>query len=176
MTPISRLSVSALLVAPALLLAGCGKSGAEATPDEIAERLGSVDQPEPGMYRSTMTVTEFDMPGAPAEMKDMMTSAMGRSFEQCLTKEEAERGFEEMVRQGQDDSCTFERFDVDGNEIDAAMTCNGPGSEPLKMTMTGKAGATSSNFDMTMKGDFSGMGEGTVRMSMESKRIGDCPA
>ena len=50
--------------------------------------------------------------------------------ERCLTEEEASKGFEDMVRgMGEADEtakCDFTKFDVDGSDLDAKMTCSGP--------------------------------------------------
>lgn len=180
-------SLAIVLGGSALLaLAGCGESdsgSADADGDsevsvaEAADRVESAGiKPDPGQYRMTMEILEFTVPGAPAGMADMMRQEMGnQTSEYCLTPEDAERGYEEMARQSQQsDECTFSRFDVDGGNIDAEMTCNTPQQGTMTMTLQGEGTATASTMNMTMRGDFSGMGEMTMRARASHERIGDC--
>lgn len=168
-----------------LALAACGgdpasdaESGGVVTGEEMAERVAAADiKPQPGRYRSTVEVLEFAIPGAPPEMSEMMRGNMAkRTSEYCLTQEEADRGFEKMARQSQEGSdCKVEKFAVAGGDIDARMTCAVPGQGTMTMTMTGTGSPTRSDMDMTMKGDFAGQGEASMRMKVTNERIGDCP-
>ena len=167
-----------------LMLAACGSeepaaSGEGLSTDEVIERAqaaGADIKPEPGLYRSSVEIQEVSIPGAPAQMRDMMRSAMAtQSDEYCLTEEEAEKGFEEMARQSQNDmNCTFERFDVDGGDIDARMTCSPQGQGSMTVEMTGTGTSTKSDMTMAMTGDMPGMGEMNMRMRIVNERIGDC--
>lgn len=168
-----------------LALAACGgdpaseaESDGVVTAEEMAERVASADiKPQPGLYRSTVEVLEFSIPGAPPEVNDMMRGNMARrTSEYCLTQEEADRGFEKMARQSQEGrDCKVEKFTVDGSDIDARMTCAVPGQGQMTMTMTGTGSPTGSDMDMSMKGDFAGQGEASMRMKVSNERIGDCP-
>lgn len=170
------------LAALSLGLAACGSDtpdssdGETISMEEVADRAASsAVKPEPGKYSLTMEVLEIDIPGAPPEAAEMMRGMMSaQSQEYCLTQEEVDKGFEEMARQGQDENCTFERFDVDGGDIDAKMSCDIPGQGAVTMTMVGSGTSTSSEMDMTMQGDMTGMGESTIRMKASHERIGDC--
>lgn len=170
------------LVALSLVLSACDSSAPESeggenlSMEEVAARAGGAAiKPEPGQYRVSMDVLEVDIPGAPAEIADMMRSSMGgQSHEYCLTQEDVDKGFEEMARQGQDENCSFDRFDIDGGDIDAKMTCDLPGQGAMTMTMAGTATPTSSEMEMTMQGNMGGMGEATIKMKSEHERIGDC--
>ena len=42
------------------------------------------------------------------------------------------------------------------------------------MTMAGTATPTSSEMEMTMQGNMSGMGDATIKMKATHERIGDC--
>ncbi len=142
---------------------------------EVAERARDTVQPQPGQYRAVMEVLEVDIPGAPEGAGAMLRQMMdGQSHEYCLTQADVDKGYEEMARQSQDGDCTFERFDVDGGEIDALMVCTGEQSNAIQMAMNGTATPTSSVMNMTMTGDMAGMGDSTLRMKATHERVGDC--
>ncbi len=133
-------------------------------------------KPQPGQYRVSMEVLEVKIPGAPANMADMMKQHMGgQTHEYCLKPGDVERGFEEMAKQSQKgDNCTFQRFDVAGGDFDAKMTCNNPGQGTMTMVMQGQGTPTRSEMNMTMTGNITGMGDSTIRMKSTHERVGDC--
>ena len=176
-----------IAAAACLTLAACGGSNADADGDgeismeEAAARSADMVRPQPGKYRATVEFVDVSMPGAPQQVKDMMRSMFDKeaqSHEYCLTKEEADKGFEEMARQAQDSNsdCTFEKFDVDGGSIDAVMNCKAEGQGTARMVMTGTGTETSSEMNMTMNGE--GPDGQTMTMTMKSsqQRLGDCDA
>jgi len=168
-----------------LVLTGCGSpdagdetgGGESISVEEVAARAkANAVRPEPGEYRVSMEVLEVDIPGAPQGTADMMKDMMGgQTHNYCLRPEDVENGFEEMAKQGQEGDCSFQRFDVAGGDFDAQMTCNAGGQGTMTMTMKGTGTPTSSEVDMTMKGNMTGMGESTIRMKARHDRIGDCP-
>ena len=172
------------LTAIAIPLAACGSdapdsvdTGDEVSMAEVAARAeASAMKPEPGQYSVSMEVLEVDIPGAPEGAADMMRGMMaGRTHSYCMTQEDVDKGFEEMARQSQENGdCTFQRFDIDGGDFDAQMTCNAEGQGTMTMTMKGKGTPTSSEMDMTMKGNMTGMGDSTIRMKAKHQRTGDC--
>lgn len=169
-------------------LAGCGSPDADAdgdgeiTMEEAAAKTEELVKPQPGQWRVTAELVELDMPGAPAEVQEMMRGMMdqgAQTTEYCLTPEEAERGFEEMLKEGQaQENCTFEKFEADGGDIDAVMLCegSGQGQPTARMAITGTGSETSSSMNMTMEA--SGPNGQAMNMVMKStqERIGDCPA
>ena len=176
-----------IAAAASLTLAACGGSNADADGDgeismeEAAARSADMVRPQPGKYRATVEFVDVSMPGAPQQVQDMMRSMFDKeaqSHEYCLTKEEADKGFEEMARQAQDNdtNCSFEKFDAAGGQIDAIMNCNADGQGAARMTMTGTGSETSSEMTMTM--DAEGPNGQTMKMTMKSsqERIGDCDA
>ena len=167
----------------AIALASCGggqpdeTSGGDISITEAAERAKmSAIKPQPGQYRVTMEVLEISIPGAPANIVEMMKETMaGSTHEYCLTQEDVDKGFEKMARQSQDnDDCSFERFDVNGGDFDAKMVCNVEGQGRTTMTMEGKGTPTSSVMDMRLTGQAGGMGEMNMHMKATHERIGDC--
>jgi len=173
----------ALIPLVAIALAGCGSdkpddaSGGDVSMAEAAQRAkASGVKPQPGKYRVTMEMLEVSIPGAPANMADMMKQSMGgTSHEYCLTQEDVDKGFEEMAKRSQDkDNCSFERFDVNGGNFDATMVCEVQGQGRMTMTMNGKGTPTSSVVDMHMTGRAGHMGEMNMHMKATHERIGDC--
>ena len=172
-------------VALLLVLAGCGEKagsdadeGGVAVPQaQVSSRARDLLKPEPGLYRATVEIQEFAIPGAPPQVAAMMReSAMSaQNTEYCLTPEDVEKGYEESIRKSQQGECEYKRFDVDGGKIEAALTCTDQG-RTVDMTLSGTGDRTSSGMAMTMKMDMGGMGEGTIRARSRSERIGDCPA
>ena len=157
------LSAAGLATAFAIVGVSAGDLAAQEFVDEM--------RPLPGKYAADMRVLSVDMPGAPPNMAEMMSSMMGRKFEFCLTPEEVEQNFRAILNRGQD-GCTYTRYNASGGKIDAAMTCDG-GGNPINMEMQGTGSPTSSDVTMTMSGDM-GMGPGTIRMRVINKRLGDC--
>ena len=170
--------------AAALALTACG--GAETAVDtdgdgEITasearaaiEREGDF-KPEPGKYKTTMTLIEMDVPNAPAEFKNMMNGMMDRSAEYCLTKEQADKGFEDSLKEGQAEGCTIKDFSIDGGDVKMAMTCDQGGMGTMDASMEGKVSPTSSDMTMSMKGTIPELGPIEMSMSFQQERIGDC--
>ena len=166
-------------------LAACGNPSADAdgdgkiTMEEAAAKAESMVQPQPGKYRATSELVSLEVPDAPKEVQDMMRKMMDRgpqTSEYCLSKEDASKGFQEMVRQSQASGtdCSFEKFDGEGTEIDAIMVCKNPGEGTARMTMQGTGGETSS--DMTITMDAQGPNGKSMKMVMKNtqKRVGDC--
>ncbi|MEM7780676.1 MAG: DUF3617 domain-containing protein [Pseudomonadota bacterium] len=151
----------------------------EITLDEVRAEMESEAgnmRPEAGKYTVNMTMVNADIPGAPPEMVEMMGTMMNNSFEYCLTPEEAEQGWEESLKQGQDESCTIEKFELDSGDIDMAMTCTPQGGGEMRVAMTGNATPTRSEMTITTNGTLPQLGEANMEMSMVQERIGDCDA
>ena len=95
----------ALIIVP-LALAGCNKPKPA---EPVAGASGGaaisgagLPHPQPGLYRSTVTLVSLAAPGRPPGVADQMKAAMARRSEgqtYCLKPEEAERGYESRVRQ-----------------------------------------------------------------------------
>jgi len=171
----------------AIALAGCGSDtgsvDADAdgdgtiTANEARDAMAAATQdlrPEPGKYTSTMTLVDAKIPNAPAEMAQMMGSAMNRTTEFCLTPEEAERGFKEAIAEGQSEACDITNFTIDDGDVNLAMSCAGDGMGSMDATMTGKVTPTSSDMTMNMKGDIPELGAIEMTMAFTQERLGDC--
>lgn len=170
-----------IAAAGAVLLAACSGSGdADADGDgkvsvneaaRQAEAQGM--KPQPGLYKSTVTMTGLEIPGMPAGMADH-GAGLTTTTEDCLTQEEVDKGYEALVKQGQDGECSYERFDMAGGKIDAVMVCASQGRN-ARMEMTGTTTPTSADLSATMAMDFDGS-QGTMSFTAKHERVGDCPA
>ena len=168
-------------VAAALLLAGCsgGKADADGNGEvslgeaaKTAEAQGM--KPEPGLYKTTVTMTALDIPGMPPEMKDH-GAGLVRTMEDCLTAEEVDKGFEAMVKQGQDGQCAYETFALAGGKLDAVLVCKAEG-RAIRTSMSGTTTSTGADLTATTAMEFDGAGKGTMTATIKHERIGECPA
>lgn len=176
-----RIITLAAGAALAVAVAGCSGGNADADGDGEVTMKEAVKKaeaeglrPEPGQYKATITMTAMEIPGMPADMKGHGTG-MTTTNEYCLTQEEVDKGFEEMMKRGQNGECSYESFNLDGGKLDAVMVCKTPEGE-ARMTMDGTVTPTSSDFNATMKMQVPEMGEGTMSFTAKHERIGDCPA
>lgn len=171
----------ALPLLAGLTLSACGDADEPKTVDQVAKEAAKIEGPQPGLYRSTVKVISYDMPGAPPQMAEMMNQRMSglgsKPTEYCLTPEEAKGGFEEAIKKGQQGKCTFQKFEASANTIDAKMTCETAPGATSTVTMKGMISATASKMDMEMEQSNPGVPGGRIAMKMQvaNERIGDCP-
>jgi hypothetical protein len=170
-----------MAAAGAALIAGCSGGNPDADGDgkvsmkEAAKTAKAQGiKPEPGLYKTTVTMTGINIPGMPPEMAGHGAGQTVTS-EDCLTQQEVDKGFEELIKQGQNGECSYERFNANGGDIDAVLVCKTPQGN-ARMEMTGTATETSSDIKATMAMNFDGAGEGTMTFTAKNERIGDCPA
>jgi hypothetical protein len=151
-------------------------SGEEISLNEVQEKISEQRiKPKAGQYRSTAELVSIDIPGAPPEIASMMGEAMkGQTSEYCLTQEDVDKGFEEMAKETQEGDCSFQKFDMDGGDIDAVMSCTAPGDAQMKVAMKGKGTETSMDMTMTLSGKIPQAGEMSMVMKSRQERIGDC--
>lgn len=174
---------TAILPVSILALVACSSETPEAddgegiSMEEAAERVADNDmKPEPGEYQVNVEVLEVSLPGAPQGAEDMIRQQMGdHTSRYCLTQEEVDEGYERMATQSQAGSdCNFSRFDVDGGDLDAEMTCSAGGQGTMTITLDGEGTPTRSVMHMTMQGNMPGAGEMTIRTRATHERMGDC--
>ena len=169
----------AVIAGLAIGLAGCsGEKGAEAegtaAASAPAEAAVKAFKPEPGLYRATITMTGIEVPGMPAEMEGH-GAGMTTTTEDCLTQEEVDKGVEELLKQGQNGACTYEKFAYAGGKFDGVMLCK-TGQGAARMEMAGTATSTATEFTASTKMNFDGVGEATMTFTAKHERIGECPA
>ena len=150
-------------------LAGCGGNdvttadadtdgdGAVSVNEAVQIAADSGLKPEPGKYR---VVSE--------------TGGMKTNVEYCLTPEQAEGGFENMMQEGQQGDCNYEKFNLAGRDLDAALVCAMDGGQ-MRIEMAGTVGSTSSDLEMKISGAMGGINV-DMTSKMKQERIGDCDA
>lgn len=178
-----RLIHTAPLVA-AILLAACG--GDADTGDGAAGEQASAGDTiklQPGQYRASYEMLEFNMPDASDEVKQRAQAQMGGAAEvakpitYCLTPEQAAaNGAEQMAKRMAEGNCTVARFDVSGGSISAEMQCTGPTGAMSHVLMDGQMTTTSSTMTMTDESEIPGLGKVQTKTRVTAERLGDCPA
>jgi hypothetical protein len=176
----------------ALVLGGCNKSpnidAKNATPAEVAQKVqeAGADQSfvHPGLWRSTVTIEKFDMPGVPPDMvrrmKAMMAENQGHDFETCLTAADVKQPKEDFFA-GRSNQCRYDHFTMEGGKIDAVMRC-GKGEGVRTMQMIGTF--SPERYEMHMATMLQATDEALdaaghamqMQMRVESQRIGECRA
>lgn len=177
-----------LMLACALPLAACDNSPKinekNASVDEVAAKVraasGSGSFVRPGEWQSTVVIEQFDVPGMPPQAVEHMKSAVAQnrqhSFKTCLTPEEVKQPRGKFFTGNE--QCRYDHFTMGDGKIDAAMRCPAGQGMTQKMTMTGTYGPERYDMRMTMKGEGvdGPAGKMTMRMRVESNRIGECKA
>lgn len=181
----------ATILMPLMIFAlpGCGsETASEKSAGEVIAQVSQMAKPLPGLYETTAELKDFSVPGIPAGQLGMMrqqfAASSGKTNTMCLTREDADQGFEKMVREmgrmgqtGEGVDCAFSQFDASGSKLNAVLNCTAPGGMKMAMTMDGSLAPDRADMTMTMNSSSSMMpgGEMTMVMQTVSQRIGDCP-
>ncbi len=156
----------------ALAVAACGSAG---------DRADGEIQMKAGKWSQTMVIESFEVPGAPAEVTDMLKQMVGQeqSSESCMTQDQVDKGWGEQAKQamaGQD--CSTESFDAVGGKLSGEVVCKSAAGSAATMSIEGEYDAES--MSMTMSADINDpslSGEtGKMVMKVTGKRVGDCDA
>src|SRR3546814_4073877 len=121
----------------ALALAGCGKSDDAGKTDDAgaAENAASVDagaasgaiKRQAGNWKTQVTLVRFDMPGAPAIIKDQMAKqfASDGATETCVTQEQIEQeDVADAMSKYYGEGCTWAKPNIGGGKIGRANVRN----------------------------------------------------
>lgn len=173
-------TMTAFLALP-LALAGCGDSADKGpkTLKEARDEAEQLNRPEPGQYKQVTRITRFEVPGAPpevaAQMKGMM-QGQGQETTYCLTKEDSEKGFEEMFKQVSKGECRYDRFDATSGTIDAIMVCKTGTGGTARLAMKGTVSPKGSQVkvDVEQSGEKDAASNAKIVMEVSSERTGDC--
>jgi major membrane immunogen (membrane-anchored lipoprotein) len=174
-------SIVALPLAAAVLLTACDSGDEPKSVEEVKQEMAGMVKPRPGLYRSTSKVVSFEVPGMPAaqaERMKQMFSTTEKGTEFCLTPQEADKGFEEMTKKLAEGNCTYDRFETEGDRLDAKLTCETGEKMKATIEMKGTMGAEGSQMTMSVNQTPPGVPKGgAVKMVAEvaSRRVGDCP-
>lgn len=178
--------IHAMPLAAAALLAACG-SDADTDGDgavsgaELAAEAEGLIQPRPGQYEVALELLEFDAPGIPEAAKEQMRTMFaggfteGRTF--CMTPEDAaENGPEQMVKNLAESDCTMQKFNVSGGDIEAEMQCPSEQGGAGTIKMQGRMTAERSSMTMEMKQAMPNLPATTLKVKVDSRRVGECSA
>lgn len=176
------------LIAAALPLAACNRepevSATNASVEEVAKKVADAGAGtnfiRAGKWSSTVTMEEVSAPGMPPELAERMKSATGsangKTYESCLTEEEAKRPKEDFFA-GKNNTCRYDHFNMGDGKIDAKMRCAQGGMNQV-MEMAGTY--SPERYQMRMATKMEGSGgpvEGmTMKMRVDAKRLGACDA
>ena len=148
---------------------------------EVAEQVREATDGEqfvrPGMWQSKVTIEQLEMPGMPPEMAERMKAMMAqhqeRTSESCLTEEQAKRPNEDFFA-GKDNNCRYEHFTMGGGKIDAKMRCSADGGASQVMEMAGTYSPDTYQMRMATRTEGAGTPGMTMKLKVDSKRIGVC--
>jgi hypothetical protein len=162
-----------------LFLAACQNRG----PDDktVLAEADKMAKPLPGLYRSTTSLTAFDLPGADPQTadiaRDRFAQIMPQRREFCVTPAAAARGFEDLVRQSQQGDCRIERFVADKSHLSARMSCRLGPKLTSNVTVEGTGAPDRSQIDLgiVQRGPSVPGGSETIAMHVDNLRVGDCP-
>ena len=173
-------------LAAAILLAACGgdadtnEDGAVSGEEVAAETAGMV-QPQPGQYRVSLELLDFQAPGVPEagkqQMRDLFASGLAEGNTFCMTPEDAKaNGAEEMVKNLAEADCTMGKFDASGGTVVAEMQCAGEQGGTRTIKLDGEMTPDSSIMTMETSQDIPGVGATSMKIRVNSQRVGDCAA
>lgn len=182
MTKTILLAATAALAA--LSLAGCDKAGDSGsrgpkTMEQAKEEAAKLEQPKPGLYKQTRTITKFEIPGAPPTAAAQMQAAMAKARESnfCMTPEMANQGFRDVVDKiGKGKDCKYDRFAVSGGRIDALLHCENATQGKGTITIAGTVGEEGSDITVAVdqQGGQAPMANAKIAIHVVSQRIGEC--
>jgi hypothetical protein len=182
----TTMMVRQMTIAVALLaLAACSKgptvSATNASGEEVAAKVkaSGMDAPfvSPGHWQTTMTIRDMSIPGMSPQMAQQMKAHMGqgKTFESCLTPEQAKKPKEDFFAKGNGD-CRYDRFSMGDGKIDAVMQCKGEGGQRT-MTMNGTYSPEAYHMAVASTGSGAAgnpMANMSMKMEMDAKRMGEC--
>ena len=130
---------------------------------------------EPGLWQSKVSVLEMNIPGIPAQYADKMKQSLAEhrneTSKHCVTQADVKKPKEDFF--GADKSCRYEHFTMGGGKIDIQMVCSQEGSSQTT-NMAGTYTPTTYSMDMSSKGSGGPQGSMTMRMHVDSQRVGEC--
>lgn len=167
----------ALCAVAAVTLAGCGDKKPDATASEGAATASATAEsvkPRPGHWDVKLEMTDFDVPGMPAEIKQTIGKqiAQAGAMATCLTPEQAARNDGKFFEPKNNKDCTSESFAMENGKLDAKMVCSRAGTKQT-VAMKGTYGADAYDLTLNSQGEANGQ---PMKMTMHvtGKRTGEC--
>lgn len=173
-----QMKFAMVALASAVVLAGCGKSDGAPSAAEIKAESAKLPKQKPGSYTSMTKMTDFSIEGVGPQDADRIRREMmainGQSRTICVTQEEADRGFEDLINELQAGTCKTQSFAVDGNRLTAQLTCTTEQGVTSNIGVSGTNTADTAHTRLAIsQQNRAGV---TMKMVMEvdSLREGDC--
>jgi hypothetical protein len=117
---------------------------------------------QPGQWRIQMTVTSFDMPGAPPMVAEAFKQPI--DVRRCVTPDDAAKGPLEMIKDRE--HCRSVRQSVIAGKVDAVLVCE-PSIGTTTVIVTGNFSSTKFAMNATIEAG------GQVAMKMTTVAIGE---
>lgn len=172
--------IALILPLAVLALTACKQEPAgPKTAEQVKETVAQMVKPRPGLYRSSVKMIDFQVPGMPpaeAERLKGMFSSTAQARDFCLTPEQADKGYREMTSKLAQGNCTYDKFEAEGGNLDAKLTCQTAKGMTATIAMNGTMTPEGSQIHMKMDQTMAAMPGKGIKMEMDatSTRVGDC--
>lgn len=175
------------VVACVIALGACNKGPKvelkNATANQVASAvnqsgvMNSGTMIEPGLWQSKVTVAEMNIPGLPPQyaekMKQQMADSRNRTSSHCITEADVKKPKEDFF--GADKSCKYTHFTMGAGKIDIQMVCAEEASTRTT-NMSGTYTPKSYSMDMSSNGSGGDQNGMSMKMHVDSQRVGECTA
>jgi hypothetical protein len=145
----------------------------------LLSACGSADgELNPGNWKNTMTMTKFDIPGAPPAVAQNAKAMLGKgqTNDACMTPAMAKAGVRDMSSSMQQGECKMEDYKQSGGKMSGTMVCKGSAMGDTAMKMEGTY--SPEKVAMTLSGEIAEQrlpgGKANIEMTITSERTGDC--
>jgi hypothetical protein len=130
-----------------------------------------VDKIEPGEWRTTITISDFNAPGLPPGMAKQMAAAGPTVVTDCVTSADVAEFGRKAV--SVNEKCTRNDVTFAGGRIAGEMVCT-EGGGSVKSTYAGTYNATRMDMAASVESDMGGAGKMTSKVAIVSERLGAC--
>ncbi len=129
----------------------------------------------PGLWRTTTTIQQVDIPGLPAEVADMMRGRMMRSHssEQCVSADDLNPD-SSLFADDNAENCEYRDFTYAGGRMNVVLVCSAGGAGQMTMRLSGTGGPSSYESDYNVEFTGGQMGSMTMQGVSSGERVGDC--
>lgn len=170
---------AAILLPVAYLLAGCDGSVSmtNASIPEVATATASIGKPQPGQWTTDATLVAFDAGAPDTPAARLLRAQVGdtATTEACLTPEDARRPLFGDLSPMQGADCTFRRFALRGERLDALMACRNARGETLEVRQEGRYTPTNVDLQASVsRRSANGKPAGGMTTRIVAHRTGDC--
>jgi hypothetical protein len=172
-----------LLIAPLLLVAGCGDKPKGESAETSAEP-SAAPTPEAhdiklsaGKWQASSELVSMDIEGLPPELAKA-NIGQKTNFESCVTQAQADKPASDFFTNAKNTACQPQSYSMAGGKLNAVMTCEDKNT-PGKMTLTIDGLYTPTTYDITSTMETTGGPAGgnmKVTAKTQGKRVGDCDA